>query len=88
MGADLIIEGFRPVDEEWKKMKAVYDACKAAGVEVPEEVNEFFNWEKPSDFGMFVDVSDAIVTESNNVMLVDLTKLPKNLKTLRVYLNY
>jgi hypothetical protein len=31
-----------PPDEQWKKMKAIYDSCEAAGIEAPDEVSDYF----------------------------------------------
>jgi len=50
--------GFRPPDAKWKKMKEVHDACIAANVEIPEEVDEFFNWEPPDPRGVKVELED------------------------------
>jgi hypothetical protein len=45
MSISMHVVGFRPPDEKFNKMKAIWDACKSANVEVPKEVGEFFNWE-------------------------------------------
>jgi hypothetical protein len=50
--------GFRPPDAKWKKMKEVHDACIAANVEIPEEVDEFFNWNPPDLSGVMVELED------------------------------
>ena len=45
----LHVDGLVPKDEKWKKMEAAWDACEAAGVEVPDEVSDFFDGERPKD---------------------------------------
>ena len=46
-----------PPDQQWKKMKAVWDACNAADLLIPKEVEKFFNYETPDDAGVVVDLS-------------------------------
>lgn len=57
MGMSTYVLGFREPDEEWKKMKEVYDVCVKNKIEPPKEVHEFFNWEPPKDEGIEVDMS-------------------------------
>ena len=56
MGMSTHIIGFRPADEKWKKMKAIYDSCRAAGVDVPKAVYEFFDYSWPDEAGVKVDL--------------------------------
>jgi hypothetical protein len=58
MGMSTHIVGFRPPDAQWKKMKAVWDACKAAGTDIPKAVNEFFRWEEPDEAGVEVEFKE------------------------------
>lgn len=51
-GCRLYVEGIRPPDEEWKKMKAIYDACMEAKVTIPDEVLKFFDCEVPDERGI------------------------------------
>lgn len=56
MSINMHVIGFRAPDEQWKKMKDVYKACVAAGVEVPEEVYYFFDGKEPDDTGVIIDL--------------------------------
>ena len=56
MSVSTYIVGIKPPDEKWLQMKAVWDACALAAVEVPTEVDEFFNWEEPDDSGVIVSL--------------------------------
>ena len=79
------VEGFRPPDEEWKKQKAVFDACEAARVAAPKETFDFFDGE-PDEQGQVVGISAACQEHSNDMesgILVDLSKLPAGLKFIR-----
>lgn len=80
--------GFAPPDEKWKKMKAIYDSCEAAGIDVPDEVDEFFDGETPDPAGVSVDLDSLLEdwsTESQQGYQIEIAKLPKNVKILRFY---
>jgi DNA/RNA endonuclease G (NUC1) len=93
MGMSTHVQGFRPPDEQWRKMKAVYDACEAAGIKVPDHVWKFFEYETPDANG--VEVSAKALEEcgalhkwsddSRSGYEVDITKLPQGLTILRFY---
>lgn len=56
MGMSTHISGLKPIDDDWRKMKAVYDACEAAGIDIPHEVDEFFDCREPDEKGVHVDL--------------------------------
>ena len=89
--------GFRPPDHEWHAMKKVYDACTAAGVGVPHEVERFFNDERPDESGVVIDLSGPPVGHSccksynadmRQGLEIDLTKLPSDIKIIRFYCSW
>lgn len=43
------VVGFKEADEQWKKMKSVWDSCEHAEIKIPEEVYNYFNGENPGD---------------------------------------
>jgi len=89
------VVGFRPPDEKWKKMKAVWEACKKADMDPPEEVQDFFEYEGPDDQG--VEVREEALRKAGAISQwedkdgsasgyeIDVTKLPKDVKIVRVY---
>ena len=81
--------GFKPPDEKWRQMKLVYDTCKTAGVDVPETVSEFFNYETPDDMGVEVEIP---VHEYSDDMQegfeVYVSELPADVKVIRFYNTY
>ena len=91
MGMSTHVQGFRPPDEKWKKMKAVWDACVAAELEIPADVEEFFNFgDGPDDAGVVIDVEELPACseyqcDGGSGFEVDLTKLPKDITILRFY---
>lgn len=86
MGMSTHVVGFRPPDEKWKKMKAVWDACKVAKTEIPESVVDFFNGETPDPAGVEVEIKAKDWSmDSASGYEIDLDKLPKDIKTIRFY---
>ena len=89
MGMSTHIVGFRPADEKWTKMKAVWDACVIAGQPVPKDVISFFNYDNPGDKpGIEVPLGDALTPWqdlSREGYQVDVSRLPKDVKFIRFY---
>jgi hypothetical protein len=83
------VVGFRPADEKWHQMLAVWRACAAADVRMPREVEGFFNGENPeNEPGMEVDISAAMSAYEQpgaDGFDVDLTKLPADIRVVRFY---
>lgn len=82
------VVGFRPIDEKWKQMKAVWDACESAGVDPPEEVAKFFEYCEPDNAGVEVSIRDAATKWHNSYASgyeVDITKLPEGVKIIRFF---
>ena len=72
-------------------MEAVYYACLAAKLTVPDEVTKFFGDENPEDNEDFnVDLTESFsVTSLDNDFTegceIDLKKIPKDVKILKVF---
>ena len=83
------VVGFRPADEQWNKMKAIWLACEAAGIKPPDEVLVFFEGEPPGDKpGQEVRLETAVTKwndESRQGYEIDLAQLPPNIRYLRFY---
>jgi len=82
--------GFRPPDDRWRQMKAVYDASKAAGIDPPQVVQAFFEYGPPDEAGVEVDLdgSDAVREWKDDSSLgfeIDVRNLPPDLHILRFY---
>ena len=93
MSMSMSVVGFLPPDEQWLKMKAAYDACKAIGVEPPEEVEDFFNGEDPGDApGKEVQLEGNGAKEwrsdGSEGFEVELARLPKSVKFVRFYCSW
>jgi hypothetical protein len=97
MSMSLHVEGFIPPDAKFQKMFEVYRACEKAGVDIPAEVDEFFNGETPDAAGVRVSLTsaksdgesmykDAVKEYEGDEGMgydVDLRKLPADIKILR-----
>lgn len=78
------VTGFRPPDDKWAQMKVIYDACGAAGVPVPDEVEDFFDWEPPDDAGVEVKVPFFESTVDMETRYeVQVSDIPAGITTLR-----
>lgn len=82
------IEGFHPVDDDYRKKLAAYDACVEAGIGIPPELSAFFNHQGPDPDGMSMALNYAgkeIHTEDAYGLMIDLTKLPGGITMLKIY---
>lgn len=104
MGMDvtLYVRGIGPPDEEWDKKAAAWRACQAAGVDPPDELEEYFGYDGPDVEGRVVALGPALTEvdgDDENVCidlrggapgryyLIDIEKLPKAIKQLKVWMD-
>jgi hypothetical protein len=93
MGMSTHVVGFKPPGAKWRQMKAVWDACQAAGIEVPDEVDVYFDGGPPDPAGVEVGIEDlraagALRDWGNNHadgFELDVAKLPKDVTVVRFY---
>ncbi len=89
MSMSTYVVGFKPADAKWKKMKAIWDACNAADIYPPKEVEYFFDGQYPSDSpGMTANIESAVkewFDEGCSGYEVDVTKLPKDVTVIRFF---
>ena len=88
MSMSTSVTGFKPPDEKWKKMKAIWDACEKACVNTPAKVEKFFNGVPPDDSGVEVELEDTPCCreyreEMCNGYEIEIAKLPKDIKIIR-----
>lgn len=100
MSMSTCVEAIRPPNEKWKKMKAAYDACKAAGASIPDDVDDFFNGEPPDDRGgvvvmhvskydkMLPDWVTKVDREMQDGFEIDISKLPRDVTVVRFTNSY
>lgn len=86
MSMSTSVVGFIPPDSTWEKMRAVWDACAAAGVDPPGEVSDFFGDEPPDAHGREVELPHREwKAEMREGVEVDVSALPPNVKVVRFY---
>jgi hypothetical protein len=93
MGMSTHVIGFKAPDDRWQQMKAVWDACAAANVAIPQEVDDYFEGEAPDlagvevgetalmDVGALREWSD----EYRQGYEVVLANVPNDVTTIRFY---
>ncbi len=84
------VRGFKPADAKWRKMKAIWDSCEEAGIDPPEEVGKFFDWDQPDEAGVDVNLEEhescqEWADESRRGFEIDVKKLPKDVTVIRFY---
>lgn len=89
------VEGIVPPDQKWRDMKRVYDACEKAGIDLPVEVDAFFDGEIPCDQGAVINLIDHIavqplsdIEEMAEGYNIEIAELPKNVKFIRFYMSW
>lgn len=89
MGMSTHVVRYRPPDEQWQKMKSVWDACIVAEVVPPMEVAAFFDEAYPGDApGKEVQITAAVQKwrdGDRDGFQVDVELLPDGVRYLRFY---
>jgi hypothetical protein len=93
MSESVHVVGFKPPDDKWKKMKAVWDACKKANIDVPDDVLSFFEYVEPDPLGVEIDLEKTNAAEKYNEEMkwgweINVAKLPKDVTVLRFYVSH
>lgn len=66
MSTSIHIVGIKQADEKWKLMKNIYEACEKADVNLPDEVDEYFQGEIPDEAGVRVEIEPSYDTRDDN----------------------
>ena len=89
------IKKYERMKKKYEKMKAVWDACISAKVDVPDEVSDFFGESEPDEQAPRARVVDLpkkavmkFCAEAQDGFEVDLSKLPKTIKKIRFVNSY
>lgn len=84
MGMSTYVIGFKPPDETWDRMKAVWDACDKAGILPPREVEDYFEGETPDPAGVKAKITvvpyEGDAEEGFEIMVDD---IPDDVKIIR-----
>jgi len=97
MGMSTHVEGFKPADEKWRQMKALFDNCIALKISVPKEVMAFFEGDEPSADDPGVKVNQKSLVAAGAVrewfddkhacagFEIDVKKIPADVAVIRVF---
>jgi predicted metal-dependent TIM-barrel fold hydrolase len=91
MSTSIHVVGFRKPDEKFKQMKSVWDACKAANVQPPDAVIDFFNDEQPDDNGVEVGLTKVTTNWSDDMregFELKVADIPASVHCVRFYVSY
>lgn len=83
MSKELYLEGIILPDNKWKQMKKVYDACIEADVDIPTNVQVYFNYEAPNDIGIVLDLTEYFTSTLEKGLEINVEDIPENVKILR-----
>ena len=56
MGMSTYIIGFASQDENYQKMRQIWENCTEMNISIPDEVDNFFNYEKPNEDGIKIEI--------------------------------
>ena len=56
MGINTYIIGFTPQDENYQKMRQIWENCTEMNISIPDEVDDFFNYEEPNEDGIEMEI--------------------------------
>lgn len=86
MGMSAHVIGFKPPDEKFKKMKAIWDQCNELDIEIPDEVYDYFNGEEPDEAGVEVNIKTTDWSDENRQGYeINVDDIPNGVKTIRFY---
>ena len=91
MSAVLSVCGVAPADEKYLTMRMIYQLCKNSKVSIPPEVEDFFKHHEYQDGAGGIEVSIESTRFSEGMsegMLVELAKLPKDVKYVKFTVSY
>lgn len=86
MGMSTHVIGFAPPDEAWEKMRDVYLACQRAGVEVPDAILKFFDYEAPDPSGVKVKIPERdFLDDGSSGIEIDVKDIPAHVTKIRFF---
>ena len=87
MGMYLTVKGVTSPTEKWRMLKCIYDACREASIDPPDEVMDFFGGVEPDEDGVVISLAHHhAVTEIEGGFDVLLEDLPDAIKIIRCVL--
>jgi hypothetical protein len=91
MGMHSYVKGIKSPDApQYIKYKTIWDACKDAGVDIPNEVERFFDYEPPDNGGIVVDIPSEEWNDHNSRdgIEVRVSDIPSDVTIIRFINSY
>lgn len=92
MGMSTYVKGIVPPDERHLAMVAVWESCQAAEVDLPDEVEDYFDYGPPDPAGMEIDLEGVSVEWSDGDMQqglqINMADIPSQVKIIRFVNSY
>ena len=86
MSMSTFVRGIVPTDEKYKKMRQIYDLCIEQGIDLPKEVDEFFDGEEPCEEGMEIDIPhEEYENDMTMGIIVKVKDIPENVTMIKFY---
>lgn len=89
MSMDISVKGIIEPTKDYNKKLEAYYACEKANIDIPDELEKFFDYEQPSKEGMEVKIDYGGNLEyENGYILIDLNDLPENVTKIKIKAYY
>jgi hypothetical protein len=76
-------------DPEHQKKAAVLKSCLEANVDVPEEIDKYFDFSDDPDYGLVIPFKAREYSgEGEEGLEIDISELPEGVKTIRFVNSY
>jgi hypothetical protein len=70
-------------EENWHRYKSILDLCNEVDIKAPQEILDFFDGDVNTTVQSIHDKIETAISNEFNQVDIDLTKMPKSVKSLR-----
>lgn len=89
MSMHISVKGIVEPTEDYLNKVEAYKACKNAGIEIPKELEEYFDGEQPDGNGMEMKIKySGDLQYDDGCILINLNDLPKNVTKIKIKAYY
>lgn len=85
MGMSTYVIGFTSQDENYQKMKQIWENCVEMNILVPDEVDKFFDYEEPNKDGINIKIPNREWSDGDmsTGIEVDIKNIPEIVEKIR-----
>ena len=91
MSISTYVYGIVEADEEYMKMKKIYDACIDADVDIPKKVTDYFDDNTPDDDGIIMELDHIAKKEVRDMeegYKIKVSDIPSSVKYIKFVNSY